>query len=77
MTIPMVSLTAMSKTPPSVTELPPPKILIVDDDPDIALVLHDLLEHVGYRVSVAGTGAEALSKAKAEVGSRVISKSQG
>ena len=58
MTIPMVSLTAMPKTTPSVTELPPPQILIVDDDPDIALVLHDLLEHVGYRVSVAGTGGE-------------------
>ena len=68
----MVSLTAMSKTTPSVTELPPPKILIVDDDPDIALVLHDLLEHVGYRVSVAGTGAEALAKAKAESLSAVV-----
>lgn len=68
----MVSLTAMPKTTPSVTELPPPQILIVDDDPDIALVLHDLLEHVGYRVSVAGTGAEALAKARAESLSAVV-----
>ncbi len=60
------SLTAMSIATPSVTEPPPPSILIVDDDPDIALVLHDLLEHAGYRVQVAGTGAEALAKAKAE-----------
>ncbi len=51
---PLVSLTAMPKTTPSVTELPLPRILIVDDDPDIVLVLHDLLTHVGYRVSVAG-----------------------
>ncbi len=62
----------MSKTTPSVTALPPPTILIVDDDPDIALVLHDLLEHVGYRVSVAGTGAEALAKAKVESLSAVL-----
>ncbi|MGZ9189555.1 MAG: response regulator transcription factor, partial [Nitrospira sp.] len=50
----------------SVTDHLPPAILIVDDDPDIALVLHDLLEHAGYRVEVAGTGAEALAKAKAD-----------
>ena len=43
-----------------------PAVLIVDDDSDIALVLHDLLEHAGYRVQVAGTGAEALAKAKAD-----------
>ncbi len=72
MTISCVALTAMSKTTPSVNELPPPNILIVDDDPDIALVLHDLLEHAGYRVSVAGTGAEALAKAKSESLSAVV-----
>ncbi len=43
-----------------------PAILIVDDDPDISLVLHDLLEHAGYRVQVAGTGAEALAQARAD-----------
>ena len=43
-----------------------PAILIVDDDPDISLVLHDLLEHAGYRVQVAGTGAEALARARAD-----------
>ena len=35
-------------------------ILVVDDDPDIALGLQDLLDHDGYHVSVAGTCAEAL-----------------
>ena len=56
----------MSMTTRSLTQSLPPAILIVDDDPDIALVLHDLLEHTGYRVEVAGTGAEALAKAKVD-----------
>jgi PAS domain S-box-containing protein len=38
-------------------------ILIVDDDVDITLGLHDLLKHVGYRVEVTHTGAEAVAKA--------------
>ncbi|MBP8153675.1 MAG: PAS domain S-box protein [Nitrospira sp.] len=37
-------------------------ILVVDDDPDIALGLQDLLDHDGYDVSVAGTCAEALTR---------------
>ena len=37
-------------------------ILVVDDDPDIALGLQDFLDHDGYRVSVAGTCAEALTR---------------
>lgn len=51
---------------------PLPTILIVDDDPDIALVLQDLLEHAGYRVQVAGTGAEALARVRAEPVSAVL-----
>jgi PAS domain S-box-containing protein len=43
-----------------------PAILIVDDDADIVMALHDLLQHAGYRVQVAGTGAEAIAKAKTE-----------
>lgn len=62
----------MSNTGSSMTELPSPTILIVDDDPDIALVLHDLLLHDGYRVQVASTGAEALARAKAEPMSAVL-----
>ena len=57
------------------TPAPPqssPSILIVDDDPDITLVLQDLLEHAGYRIHVAGTGAEALAKVKAEPVSAVL-----
>jgi len=37
-----------------------PAVLIVDDDPDITTVLHDLLEHDGYQVTEAGTCEEAL-----------------
>ncbi len=66
------SLTAMLTTQPSAVKAPPPTILIVDDDPDIALVLKDLLEHSGYQVQVAMTGAEALSKVKAESVSAVL-----
>lgn len=51
---------------------PSPTILVVDDDPDITLVLQDLLEHAGYRVQVTGTGAEALTKVKAESISAVL-----
>lgn len=56
----------MSLTTRSLTESLPPAILIVDDDPDIALVLQDLVEHAGYRVQVVGSGAEALAKAKVD-----------
>lgn len=51
---------------------PAPTILIVDDDPDIALVLKDLLEHSGYQVQVAVTGAEALTRTKTDSFSAVL-----
>ena len=37
-----------------------PEILIVDDDPDTLIALHDLLEAEGYRVTEASTCQEAL-----------------
>ncbi|WHZ17557.1 MAG: diguanylate cyclase/phosphodiesterase (GGDEF & EAL domains) with PAS/PAC sensor(s) [Nitrospira sp.] len=40
-------------------------VLVVDDDPDIVLALQDFLDHDGYRVSVAGTCADALLQARA------------
>ncbi|MBA5871676.1 MAG: response regulator, partial [Nitrospira sp. CR2.1] len=51
---------------------PTPAILIVDDDPDIILVLQDLLEHAGYHVHVAGTGSAALAKIRTEPVSAVL-----
>ena len=38
-------------------------ILVVDDDPDIALGLQDFLDHDGYQVNVAMTCADALAQA--------------
>lgn len=36
-----------------------PRILVVDDEPDIRDLVHDILEDEGYEVHVAATGAEA------------------
>ena len=49
---------------PSTT--PSSSVLIVDDDPDIAETLKDLLEFEGYLVQGATTGAEAIFKATNE-----------
>jgi two-component system, OmpR family, response regulator MprA len=37
------------------------RVLVVDDDPEVGLVLHDSLAEVGYNVRVAVNGAEALA----------------
>ncbi len=42
------------------------KILIVDDDPDIALVIKDHMELDGYRVEVSSNGKKALATLKAD-----------
>lgn len=42
----------------------PASVLIVDDDVDIALGLHDLLTFMGFHVSVVHTGAEAIATAE-------------
>ncbi|HSE59093.1 MAG TPA: PAS domain S-box protein [Nitrospiraceae bacterium] len=42
--------------------LPHPAVLIVDDDPDIAAGLLDLLEHDGYEVQSVSTGREAIAR---------------
>jgi putative two-component system response regulator len=39
------------------------RVLVVDDDPAIALVLGQLLEHEGYRIARASDGREALARA--------------
>jgi DNA-binding response OmpR family regulator len=40
-------------------------ILVVDDEPRIAEIARDYLERAGYRVSMAGNGADALAFARA------------
>ena len=42
------------------------KILLVDDEPDIAEVIQDRLEAYGFTVVTAGTGLEALKKLSVE-----------
>jgi two-component system nitrogen regulation response regulator GlnG len=37
------------------------KILVVDDEPEVRLVLTEFLESRGYEVTAAGSGAEAIS----------------
>lgn len=36
------------------------RVLVVEDEPDVALVLHDTLQEVGYQVRVAVDGHEAV-----------------
>jgi len=45
----------------------PDKILVVDDEPDIANLTKMILELEGYQVLVASDGVEALQKAKVEL----------
>src|SRR5580704_7662157 len=45
-------------------EAPPVRILVVDDEPNIADLLSAALTFEGYDVSVAGTGNEALDLAR-------------
>lgn len=40
-----------------------PKVLVVDDDPNLRRTLADILRIKGYAVAVAGSGAEALAEA--------------
>jgi len=46
------------------TEAPPARILVVDDEPNIAELLSAALSFEGYLVGVASTGAEALEQVR-------------
>jgi DNA-binding response OmpR family regulator len=61
-----LSLLKMPVAPshPDSTRFKQPEILIVDDDPDIQTVLHDLLESEGYIVTQASTCREALRRTR-------------
>ena len=45
-------------------EAPRPRILVVDDEPNIAELLSAALTFEGYQVGVAATGAEALEQVR-------------
>jgi CheY-like chemotaxis protein len=42
----------------------PKHVLVIDDEPDFAAYMKEILQGLGYRVSVAGNGREALAMAK-------------
>lgn len=46
--------------------VPPHRVLVVDDEPDIAGLVAYHLAKAGYRVSTAADGTEALARARAE-----------
>ena len=52
---------------PATEPAPPPKarsgrILVVDDEPEMALMLAEILQRVGHQVETAGDGQEALER---------------
>jgi DNA-binding response OmpR family regulator len=48
------------------------RILVVEDDPTLRLVLRDNLQSEGYRVDVAADGAAAVGRARAEIPDLVV-----
>jgi DNA-binding response OmpR family regulator len=50
----------------STSNVPPERILVVEDEPDLRSLLDRSLEDAGYRVSLAEDGIEALEKAMTE-----------
>lgn len=56
----------MHSTPQADAQLPPTKILVVDDERAIAQMVGTYLTRAGYEVSVAHTGPAAVSAARAE-----------
>ena len=48
----------------SASDISPTRILIVDDDPDVRLVLRRMLESGGYEISEAGHGRQAATVMK-------------
>ncbi|HVK14542.1 MAG TPA: HD domain-containing phosphohydrolase [Gemmataceae bacterium] len=46
------------------SDIPPPRVLVADDDLSIRALLRQVLEMEGYRVELAGNGSEALALAE-------------
>src|SRR5207245_8923417 len=52
--------------PDAINTAVPQRILVVDDEPDITALVAYHLAKEGYRVTTAGTGADALRSAREE-----------
>ena len=70
-TLPALVTTTATRQPPIASKNPPPlisrkpgRILVVDDEPDVARLIQRYLESDGYEVLVAQSGAEGLRLAK-------------
>jgi PAS domain S-box-containing protein len=63
---PRAAPAAAAGEPEAAPEVAPARILVVDDEVEVAAVLVELLEQDGHRVDVAGDGAEALGRLAAE-----------
>jgi two-component system alkaline phosphatase synthesis response regulator PhoP len=55
---------ALTHPPIPLNAMPPSKILLVDDEPDIVDVLSIVLSEAGFDVTTAGNGVEALAAAR-------------
>jgi len=44
-----------------ISRVPPKRILVVDDSPDVAEAMHDMLVALGHQVELAADGREALA----------------
>ncbi len=62
--LPLGEAAAQSATPPSSTTLSPLRILVVDDNVDMAKSLGTLLEQAGHTITTAHDGLEALATAR-------------
>lgn len=65
MPIVAAELAAPTKRPPDEPATTGGRILVVDDEPEVAVSLASLLEIMGYEVAIAKSGLEALEQAKA------------
>ena len=61
-TLPLAPAAPEPAPPPPRPEIEPRTILVVDDEPDIAEMLGELLASAGHRIDVAASGNEALRR---------------
>ncbi|HXG03664.1 MAG TPA: ATP-binding protein [Candidatus Binatia bacterium] len=67
---------APTAEPEAAPEVPPARILVVDDETEVAAILAELLEGDGHRVDVAGNGAEALDRLAVETYDAILCDSK-
>ncbi len=74
--LPLAPINSVPRPAPprtNMTQLPPHRVLVVDDTKSAAIILAKLLEMLGQNVSVAHSGAQALETAQREHPDLIIS----